>query len=86
MKKMIRTEEEILNDFKKMGYEVSSSNMEVTLTLNFSYEIRISKWSRTYRVAHKSLSGCYIAQCGMKEHKLLHELFLCWGWLDEKED
>jgi hypothetical protein len=78
--KMIRTEKEILKDFEKEGLKVIQNDNEFmvfeamngyTLTINKKYK----------EVFHKE--DCAIV---VEEIVLLHELFNCWGWLDEEKD
>lgn len=82
----MRTEEEILKDFENLGYEVD--NNEIALALNFHEElgriirntiIFVSKRKKRYVVRSTSEISQSI---GMKEHKLLNELFTIWGWLE----
>ena len=71
---MIRTEEEILKDFEKSGYKITENNsrwLELLLEDN-NLRIMVFKADMTY------ISDDYI---NMQEHKLLHELFLCWSWI-----
>ena len=71
---MIRTEKEILKDFEKLGYFiVENSNAFLKLELN-DFEIKIEKYAKKYCASDWE----YI---DIQEHKLLHELFICWGWL-----
>lgn len=76
-----RSEKEILKDFEKFGYVVKVNSVnELILTFNENYTIIVKKWFRTYRAIYVSLYE-EISSIGMKEHKLLHELFECWGWI-----
>ena len=81
---MIRTEEEILKDFEKLGYKVVGNSDVFIKLYNNGDTIRISKYSRWYS-AYEEDERVSIP-IDMQEHKLLHELFTCWRWLDEKED
>ena len=82
-----RTEQEILDDFKKLGYEfiefticywLRKCNREIDIS------IVIDKELRNYRcVKDRPVTQYYLGDIGMKEHKLLNELFTIWGWLDE---
>lgn len=76
---MIRTEEEILKDFEKLGYEIieNNSNWLEMLLVDENLRMMIFKADMTYT---------FDDYLDMQEHKLLNELFLCYGWLDEKED
>lgn len=89
----MRTEEEILKDFEKLGYVIEKEknyigyNQDVLFFYKSMYKIHsagIKPWdttilkillkNREYRISDYS----YIT---LEEHKLLHELFECWGWL-----
>lgn len=70
-----RTEADILKDFEKLGWIVSRNDEDYfTLRLkgNPTCAIWIDKLTKEY-----SMSCCL----DMQEHKLLNELFICWGWL-----
>ena len=70
-----RTEVDILKDFEKLGWIVSRNDEDYfTLRLkgNPTCAIWIDKLTKEY-----SMSCCL----DMQEHKLLNELFICWGWL-----
>lgn len=70
----IRSEEEILKDFEKLGYFiVENSNAFLKLELN-DFEIKIIKYAKKYCTSDWE----YI---DMQEHQLLHELFICYGWI-----
>ena len=75
----MRTEEAILQDFRRLGYKVRENNRNRLKLQVSDFIIDISKINRVYR--------CYfeydevICCIEMEEHKLLHELFECWGWL-----
>lgn len=64
----IRTEQEILNDFEKIGWKVVVNNsLKLRLSINSFTELDIDKLEETY------LYKCYLT---MQEHKLLNELFV----------
>jgi hypothetical protein len=70
-----RTEQDILNDFEKLGWKVTQNDEDdFTLRLkgNPPCTIWIDKLTKEY-----SMNCCL----DMQEHKLLNELFICWGWL-----
>ena len=73
--KAMRTEKEILKDFKKLGYEVKESSDGLCLLKIGGYKIDIRKNVRKYYAIMGTGYMC------IQEHKLLHELFECWGWL-----
>ena len=75
----MRTEEEILKDFRILGYKVRENNSKRLKLQVSDYTIDISKINRVYR--------CYLEDeeticcIELEEHTLIHELFKCWGWL-----
>ena len=72
----MRTEQDVLNDFEKLGWYVSRNDEDdFTLRLkgNPTCAIWIDKLTKEY-----SMSCCL----DMQEHKLLNELFTIWGWLE----
>lgn len=72
---MPRTEQDILNDFEKLMWKVYANNNEMLcLELEGYGLIQIDKIDKSYRITRNIT---------MQEHKLLNELFICWGWLDE---
>lgn len=71
----MRTEKEILKDFEKLGYEVKESSDGLCLFKMGGYKIDIRKYGRKY---YAIMGDVYMH---MQEHKLLHELFTCWGWI-----
>ena len=75
----MRTEEEVLKDFKKLKWKVFRNNNQMLCLLFYNKgsivqdkEIIVGKKNRLYRTYD------YIS---MQEHKLLTELFTIWGWL-----
>ena len=88
---MIRTEEEILKDFGKLGYYINEIPGAITLANHNKQKIiYVNKNKKQYEVCVVGLNidDIYLPSqpITMQEHKLLHELFLCWGWLDEEKD
>ena len=91
MTNKIRTEEEILKDFEKLGWIVVDNNVDLVLKrlvkemfieiYPYCY-IHINKEKQTYSVIDIHNGANYRYELSMKEHKLLHELFICWGWLE----
>lgn len=69
-----RTEQEILNDFELLGYEVKCSEFFIHICYLGKSMIIISK-------AHKLYQTALDFDITMKIHKLLNELFTIWGWL-----
>lgn len=76
----MRTEQEVLNDFEKLGYSITikdecfleliNTNNGITIDIDFEDK---EYW--------KENSYCYTMRFTMQEHKLLTELFAIWGWL-----
>lgn len=71
----MRTEQDVLNDFEKLGWECTR-NDEVRLTLRFSDSYPCSIWIDKNEKCYSS-NTCIDIQ----EHKLLNELFTIWGWI-----
>lgn len=80
----MRTEEDILQDFTKLGY--------TNIYVNKPYYIEMEKDQRYLTISmeeeDKSIAKYYDQGCEfpveeitLEEFKLLHELFKCWGWL-----
>jgi hypothetical protein len=80
-----RTETDILNDFEKLGYQIPVNNeKELSIgfqTVNGWFGINIYKYAKSYEVYEIINAIRYSVSLGIKEHKLLNELFICWGWL-----
>ena len=75
----MRTEEEVLNDFEKLGYEVKeNTNIELVLGTKFFF-IKFKKLSKVYHTYYED--GKLSSTINMQEHKLLTELFQIWNWL-----
>ena len=75
----MRTEQEVLNDFEKLGYEVVANGDCFIKLKNNGDMIRISKYSVWYRCYREDSE--LAVPIDMEEHKLLNELFTIWGWL-----
>lgn len=87
-----RTEADILNDFEKFGWNIADGYVNFTLKKNvlekgefFDYNwhcyISIDKGNKTYnakKICNFTTNGYDLT---FQEHKLLNELFICWGWL-----
>ena len=82
--KNIRTEEEILKEFEKLGYEIQQNNKIRLIMYWGDIQIYIDKFEQTF--GKEDISYKEANRFDMQEHKLLNELFKCWEWLDEKED
>lgn len=70
-----RTEQEILKDFEKLGYEVVRNDdgwleMEIKGT---DVSFMVSKFDKSYDFVGDPIT--------LQEHKLLNELFSLWGWI-----
>ena len=89
----MRTEEEILKDFEQLGYVIEKEydpvgfNQDVLYFRKTMYKIHradVKPWDSTIlRIILKDrkyrIDGWSFIT--LEEHKLLHELFECWGWL-----
>lgn len=71
-----RTEQEILNDFEKLGYEITRKNNIIYLTK----EDTVLKIECDLKRYSKCDVWLYDLDITMQEHKLLNELFEVWGW------
>lgn len=84
----MRTEEEVLKDFEKLGYKVDSNDDEMlVLVLSYkvdSLEIVIDKKCRIYTNRYTGKSFGIPVTTNMIEHQLLNELFNLWGWINEE--
>ena len=94
MENKIRTEEEILKDFEKLGWFVADGysyfmleklekEQEWIFEIEHHCYICIDKEKHTYSASdlHCSIKDDY--RLSMPEHKLLHELFICYGWIGD---
>lgn len=87
--KSMRTEQDVLKDFQKLGYEVvCNSDRELILEQEFKSgytiinRIHIEKRSQAYSKSQFAYCvGTSPLWVSMQEHKLLNELFTIWGWL-----
>lgn len=67
-----RTEQDILNDFEKLGWKVTQNDDGfIILCFNSIARIVILKQTKTYHINGAT---------NMQEHKLLNELFEVWQW------
>jgi hypothetical protein len=75
----MRTEQEILKDFEKLGYKIAFVNQENRLLLykNNGDTIFIYKNTKEYEKCDTIQSINFT----MQEHKLLNELFEVWKWI-----
>jgi hypothetical protein len=82
-----RTEEEILKDFEKLGYEVKQNNDFCLIMINDKTDEVISILKRdtfTISMGYRKYikDEDYLATfITMQEHKLLSELFEVWQWI-----
>ena len=67
----MRTEQEVLKDFEKLGWKVIENNKNWLKIENMEHEILICKMVEEYCCD-------WIFK---NEHKLLNELFTIWGWI-----
>ena len=90
----IRTEQEILKDFEKLGYKVKYKDDKYICLIDEETEVRIEVGYIGERLTYKKFYEeeidqrnmwnkpiIYEVACNidMQEHKLLHELFSLWG-------
>lgn len=79
-----RTEQDILNDFEK-DYAIIKNNEWCLILVNeFNHIIEIDKACKRYQCYYYNEETQYLelsTYITMQEHKLLNELFVCWGWL-----
>lgn len=73
----MRNEEQVLNEFKKLGYEIIKDGNFIFL-LDNDYMIAIRTNNRNYGKYNRRGGALLI---DMQEHQLLHELFIVWGWI-----
>ena len=75
----MRTEEEVLKDFEKLGYKIKeNTNIELVLGTKFFF-IKFKELSKVYHTYFEDSK--LHSTINMQEHKLLNELFSIWGWL-----
>lgn len=79
----MRTEEQVLKDFKKLGYYMTIKkegffyngvildNKYSDEKINISFDLKV----------YDKESDTFGSSIHMQEHKLLNELFTIWGWL-----
>lgn len=87
----MRTEEEILKDFEKLGFKILKHNYEIIKTIHmirqseydgFTDEIYIDETSKKnmyFRQSSKTLPVPMLMD--IQIHNLLHDLFELWGWI-----
>ena len=93
---MKRTEREILNDFIKLGWMVVYNDCYIGIKFRkfsemldsskssiciYDTVLEISKLNHWYSCYVYNESTKLSVPIDMQEHQLLHELFICWGWL-----
>ena len=71
----MRTEQDVLMDFEKLGWECTINN-EDKLTLRWSDSYPCTIW---FNKDTKNYSTNTLID--IQEHKLLNELFTIWGWI-----
>ena len=75
----MRNEQDILNDFEKLGYKIKVNNASMLyLTTDCNVTIHINKIMKAFRKFFYNEETNYIF---IKEYKLLNELFQIWGWI-----
>ena len=77
----MRTEEQVIKDFEKIGYKITrNSHYFIIFKNDNEFIINIDKSNQSYECYwgdRELLNSIY-----MQEHKLLHELFKIWGWIE----
>ena len=69
----MRTEQDVLNDFEKLGWKILINNKEeITLRYGWVGKLFISRCFKYYQ---------FECSINIQEHKLLNELFIIWGWI-----
>lgn len=71
----MRTEQDVLNDFEKLGWKVTENDDE-DLTLRYSKIPSLAIWVDKNKKCYSS-NTCIDIQ----EHKILNELFYIWNWI-----
>ena len=89
----MRTEEEVLKAFYMLGYQVVCKGQEQFILErgihgdSFIERISIDLKQKTYSTVNifktkKKVYDQTTRELHILEHKLLNELFICWGWLE----
>jgi hypothetical protein len=75
----MRTEEQVFNDFKELGYSLKQNqdNNRYVLSNEDEFFIIIGRKRQWYCKKDEHTSYLPIS---VREHKLLHELFEIWEW------
>ena len=74
-------EQQILKKFEELGYEIKKEDTIIVITNYITTTITINLTRKYYIcTGNDGLSFQYIS---FQEHQLLHELFKCWGWINE---
>ena len=77
----MRTEEQVIKDFEKIGYKLTQVN-EYLIKLQKEWDgILIDFKNKTYLKSYGTFDFDSVS-ITVEEHKLLHELFKCWGWIE----
>ena len=82
----MRTEQDVLKDFEKLGYEIPIYNNESVEFHKFDsigrmIVISVFKPLKEYSKYLIMKNVMYVADIELQEHKLLNELFTIWGWI-----
>lgn len=84
-KKLKRSEEQVLNDFKDLGYIIEKNNDEL-LQLNIPSDGCTILFTKADKLCNKFPSeGSSRKRCSLstKEIELIKELFKVWGWVND---
>ena len=74
------TEQDVLNEFEKIGWQVTRNDNICMILKREEDVLTISKLSKWYHCCLPQANE-YRLPIDMDDHKLLHELFKIWGWL-----
>lgn len=88
----MRTEQDVLMDFEKLGWKVAEGYINFTLEkrktdysifgeISWYCYITFDKDKQTYRIMPNFRYSTRDTELSMQEHKLLNELFTIWGWI-----
>ena len=73
-------EQQILKKFEELGYKYEEDSLYISLTKS-NREITIYKHNKEYDCTRYNIWK--VSTITIQEHQLLHELFKCWGWINE---
>lgn len=74
------TEQDVLNEFEKIGWQVTRNDNICMILKMEDIVLTISKISKWYNCC-LPIANDYRWAINLHDHKLLHALFKIWGWL-----